>query len=63
MYKYRNVSDMDQSVVGLGLVPAGKEFETNVKIESSLFEEVGATKQPAPEPPVETKNEQEEDTE
>lgn len=46
MYKYKNVSELDQSLVGLGLVPAGTEFSSNVKIENPNFVLIGEDKQP-----------------
>lgn len=45
MYKYKNVSELDQSIIGLGLVPAGKEFTSNVKIENPNFQLVSESEE------------------
>lgn len=50
MYRYKNVSGMDQSIIGRGLVPADTEFETAEPIHNPSFELLSET-QPQPEPP------------
>lgn len=52
MYKYRNVSGSDQSIVGLGLVPADKEFESAALINNPNFELTSGEQQAPPASPV-----------
>lgn len=39
-FTYKNVSDQEQALIGVGLVPAGKTVETDVEVRNANFEEV-----------------------
>ena len=41
MYKYKNVSDMEQSLIGFGVVAAGDEIETDRAVENPNFKFIG----------------------
>ena len=51
MHQYKNISGVDQSIIGVGLVPADAEFSTNVKIQNPNFQPISGapeSTQPAP---------------
>jgi len=43
MYKYKNISENDQSIVGVGLVLAGQEFQSPRLIENPNIERLGGS--------------------
>lgn len=51
-YRYKNVSDQDQDIIGLGLVPAGAEFTTSIEINNPNFEKLGDTPAETPAAPA-----------
>lgn len=41
MYKYKNVSATEQSLIGFGIVKAGEEIETDRAVENPNFKYIG----------------------
>lgn len=48
MYKYKNISGLEQTIIGVGCVPAGAVFTSVVPINNPNFQPVSNTVEPAP---------------
>lgn len=58
MRKYKNVSAVEQVIVGVGVVPAGQEFITHHEIENPNIEDLGEVDEPSQVVGVQTKQPQ-----
>lgn len=70
-FKYKNVSELDQSIDGYGIIKAGEEFTAEVEVYNKNFELVGSqnesahipVEQPKVEEPVQSTDTKQEDEE